>query len=214
MNFLRKHWYDMGGFLSIIVLAFLYIHLKSLSNYQILMYLSLISLFLHQLEEYRFAGTFPGMMNSVMFKSDMPDRYPLNTNTALIINVVVGWLFYFLAAYFSEKAIWLGIAVIMVSFGNFIVHTFVFNIKDNTFYNAGMITSWLFLAPSVYFFFYIVYSENLITTNDYLIGIPFGIALNVIGVLKLIDWLKDKNTKYIFDQRNLLPRDRTSEICK
>ena len=208
MNLLRKHWYDIGGVLSVVVLAFVFINVKSLTDYELLMYLSLVSLFFHQLEEYRIAGTFPGMVNRVMFKSDMPDRYPLNTNTALIVNVVVGWLFYFLAAYFSEKAIWLGIAVIMVSLGNFIVHTFVFNIKGKTFYNAGMITSWLFFAPCVYFFFHIIYSENLISTTDYLIGVPIGIALNVIGILKLIDWLKDKNTKFIFQQRNLLPQDR------
>ncbi|HEY5464022.1 MAG TPA: HXXEE domain-containing protein [Hanamia sp.] len=172
------------------------------------MWLSLASLFFHQLEEYRIAGTFPGMMNRVMFKSDLPDRYPLNTNTALLINVIVGWLFYFLAAFFGKKAIWLGIATIMVSLGNFIAHTFLFNIKGKTFYNAGMITSWIFFAPCVYFFFYIIYSENLITPSDYLIGIPLGVIFNVIGIFKLIDWLKDKNTTYIFGQRNLLPKDR------
>lgn len=208
MNLLRKHWYDIGGVLSIVVLAFVFINVKYLTDYELLMYLSLVSLFFHQLEEYRIPGTFPGMVNRAMFKSDMPDRYPLNTNTALIVNVVVGWLFYFLAAYFSEKAIWLGIAVIMVSLGNFIVHTFVFNVKGKTFYNAGMLTSWLFFAPCVYLFFHIIYSENLISTTDYLIGVPIGIVLNVIGVLKLIDWLKDKNTNFIFEQRNLLPQDR------
>jgi putative effector of murein hydrolase len=136
------------------------------------------------------------------------DRYPLNTNNALIVNIVVGWLFYFMAALFGEKTIWLGIAVIMVSLGNFIVHTFVFNIKVKTFYNAGMITIWIFLAPCVCFFFYVVYSKNLISITDYLIGIPVGIGLNIIAVLKMIDWLKDKNATYIFNQRNLLPADR------
>ncbi len=214
MNILRKHWYDIGGVLSIIVLAFVCMRFKTLTDYELLMYLSLISLFFHQLEEYRIAATFPGMMNRVMFKSDLPDRYPLNTNTALIVNVVAGWLFYFLAAYFSEKAIWLGLVVMMVSSGNFIVHTFVFNIKGKTFYNAGMITSWLFFAPCVYFFFHIIYSENLITTTDYFIGIPMGIALNVIGIIKLVDWLKNKNTKYIFEDRNLLPQDRKRNNTK
>lgn len=178
------------------------------------MWLSLVSLFFHQLEEYRIAGTFPGMMNHVMFHSEFPDRYPLNTNTALIVNVVVGWLFYFLAAFFGEKAIWLGMATILVSIGNFIAHTFLFNLKGKTFYNAGMITSWIFFVPCVYFFFKIVYANNLITTADYLIGIPLGITLNVIGILKMIDWLKDKNTKYIFPQRNLLPQDRDVKLNK
>jgi|SRR6185437_3159875 len=208
MTFLRKHWYDIGGFLSIIVLVFVFLKVKSLTDYELLMYLNLVSLFFHQLEEYRWPGTFPGMINKVMFKSTMPDRYPLNTNTALIVNAVVGWFFYFIAAFLGEKATWLGIAVIMVSLGNFIAHTFVFNIKGKTFYNAGMITSWIFLAPCVLFFIYIIFSENIISQTDYLIGIPLGIALNAIGILKMIDWLKNINTKYIFDQRNLLPADR------
>jgi hypothetical protein len=212
MNFLRKHWYDLGGVLSVLVLIFVFINLKTLTAYEVLMYLSLASLFFHQLEEYRIPGTFPGMVNKVMFKSDLPDRYPLNTNTAFIVNVGIGWLFYFVAAYFGESAIWLGIATIMVSAGNFIVHTFVFNIKGKTLYNAGMITSWLFFAPCIYFFFYIVYSQNLISTIDYLIGVPAGIILNEIGILQLIRWLKDKNTSYIFDERNLLPKEKREKI--
>jgi len=208
MDRLRKHWYDLGGILSVIVLIYVFLNATSLSNYKLLMWLSLVSLFFHQMEEYRIAGTFPGMMNKVMFHSEMPDRYPLNTNTALIVNVAVGWIFYFLAAFFGEKAIWLGMATILVSLGNFIAHTFLFNIKGKTFYNAGMITSWILFAPCVYYFFRIIYANNLVTVSDYLAGIPLGIALNVIGILKLIDWLKDKNTSYIFEQRNVLFENR------
>ncbi|MEO9021579.1 MAG: HXXEE domain-containing protein [Ginsengibacter sp.] len=208
MNTLRNHWYDLGGILSMIVLGYVFINFTSLTEYGLLMWLSLVSLFFHQLEEYRIVGTFPGMLNTVMFNSEMPDRYPLNTNTSLLINVMIGWLTYFLAAFFGEKAMWLGLATILISLGNFIAHTFLFNIKGKIFYNAGMITSWLFFAPSVYFFFYITSSNHLMTTTDYVVGISLGIALNVIGVLKLIVWLKDKNTTYIFEQRNLLPQDR------
>lgn len=209
MDILRKHWYDIGCLLAVVVLGFVFIEKERLSHYQILMWLSLVSLFFHQLEEYRIAGTFPGMVNTVMYKSDMPDRYPLNTNTSLCVNVLVGWLFYFLAALFAEKAVWLGLATIMVSLGNTIAHTTVFKIKGKTIYNAGLITSWLLFAPCIYFFFSVVYTDHLITVKDYLIGIPIGIALNVIGIVKLIDWMADKNTSYIFEQRNLLKRDRS-----
>lgn len=208
MNTLRKHWFDIGGVLAVLVLGFILIKYETLSRYELLMWLSLVSLFFHQLEEYRIAGTFPGMINTAMYKSDMPDRYPLNTNTSLIVNVVVGWLFYFLAAAFAEKAVWLGLATIIVSLGNTISHTTVFNIKGKTLYNAGLVTSWLLFVPRIYFFFPIVYADRLITTTDYVMGIPLGAALNVVGIIKLIDWMADKNTNYIFEQRNLLPRDR------
>lgn len=209
MDTLRKHWYDFGGVLAIITLILLGVSYRSLTAYQILMWLSLVSLFFHQLEEYRIVGTFPGMINKVMYQSHMPDRYPLNTNTSLLINTIVGWLAYLLAACFATKAVWLGMATILVSLGNFAAHTFLFNIKGKTYYNAGMITSWVLFVPCIYCFFYIVYSGHLITTTDYLIGLPLGIALNLLGVLKMIDWLKDKNTAFIFEQRNLLPKDRT-----
>ncbi|MDR3025041.1 HXXEE domain-containing protein [Chryseobacterium sp.] len=208
MNFLRKHWYDIGGILAILVLAYIYVDFKSLSHYQLLMWLSLVSLFFHQLEEYRIAGTFPGMINTAIYHSDIPDRYPLNPNTSLYVNVIVGWLFYFLAAVFAEKAVWLGLATIVVSIGNIIAHTFLFNIKGKTLYNAGLITSLLLFVPCIYFFFSIVYEDHLIKAKDYFIGVPLGIVLNVIGILKLIDWMADKNTKYVFEQRNLLSRDR------
>jgi hypothetical protein len=208
MNFLRKSWFDLGGGFALIVLLYLAFNYPHLSPYQLLMWLSLVSLFFHQLEEYRIVGTFPGMVNSVMFKSDMPDRYPLNMNSALYVNVFAGWLTYFLAAIFAEKAIWLGLATILVSVGNTIAHTLVFNGLGKTVYNAGLATSWLFFAPVVYFFFFITHGEGLITLTDYLIGIPLGIAFNVVGILKLINWMKDRDTPYVFSKRFLLPKDR------
>lgn len=208
MNFLRKHWYDMGGLFAIIVLMYVYTHYNQITKYELIMWLSLVSLFLHQLEEYRIVGTFPGMVNSILYKSNMPDRYPLNTNSSLYINVYVGWLFYILAALFGSKAIWLGIGSILVSVGNTIAHTTLFNIKGKTIYNAGLATCWLFFAPIIFFFFKTIHQENLVTMTDYMIGIPLGITLNVVGILKLIEWNSDKNTKYIFEERQLLVKDR------
>lgn len=207
LKFITRHWFDIGAALSLLVLAYLY-NTSNLTNYDYIMWLSLVSLFLHQLEEYRIVGTFPGMVNRVMYNSDLPDRFPLNALTSVYVNVFIGWFSYFLAALFGQNAVWLGIATILVSLGNTIAHTTVFNIKGNTFYNAGLATCWLFFAPCIYFFFTTIHKEHLVNLTDYLIGIPVGIVLNVIGILKLIDWCKDKETKYIFETRNLLPKDR------
>ncbi len=147
-----------------------------------------------------------------MYNSEIPDRYPLNTNTSVYINVFLGWFGYLLAAIVDDKAIWLGMATILVSLSNTVAHTTVFNLKGRTIYNAGLATSWLFFAPCIYFFFKIIHSENLVSTTDYLIGIPLGFVLNVVGILKLIDWMADKNTTYVFEQRNLLPKDRKNII--
>ena len=74
-----------------------YVFFTPLSQLSWVLWISLMALFVHQFEEYRYPGYFPGMVNLVLFASNQPDRYPLNANTALIVNVIVGWLFYWLA---------------------------------------------------------------------------------------------------------------------
>ena len=207
MNFLRLHWYDIGLVLAVVTGAVLLTtHPQGLS---LILWISLISLFLHQAEEYRFPGTFPGMMNRAMFSSAEPDRFPLNSNTALIINVIVGWLTYFLAALFADGAIWLAIAAILVSVGNFVAHTILFNVRGKTRYSPGMATAIvLFLPISVYFFYFIIHG-NLARPLDWIVGIVLGAALNYLGVLKVIDLLKDKETPFVFPERNVRSTFRT-----
>lgn len=206
MNFMRYHWFDLG--LALALGAGVYLLVTPLSQLSLLLWLSLIALFVHQFEEYRYPGYFPGMMNLTMFASTQPDRYPLNANTSFIVNVVVGWLFYFLAAVFAEKAVWLGIATILVSLGNFVAHTFLFNLKGKSFYNPGMLTADILFLPIVVYFFIFIIQGSLATPFDWILGIGLGIALNYIGILKLIEWLKDEDTPYVFPQRFLPPQAR------
>jgi len=203
MNFMRLHWFDVGIVFALITGAF--VLLNKLNPVSLILWLSLISLFLHQFEEYRYPGYFPGMMNTVMFSSKQPDRYPLNTNTAFIINVFIGWLSYLLAAFLGDRTLWLGIATILVSVGNFIAHTFLFNIKGKTFYNPGMFTAIVLFVPIAAYFGFLLVQSNLATPADWIVGIFLGILFNIIGILKLIDWLKDEDTEYIFPKRSLMP---------
>lgn len=206
LNWLRMHWFELGIFLSLPIIVYLVI--GKVSEVGFILWISLITLFIHQFEEYRYPGYFPGMMNTVMFSSKKPDRYPLNTNTALIVNTVVGWLIYFLAAVFTKSLIWIGIATILVSLGNFVAHTFVFNIKGKTKYNPGMLTAIIFFLPISVYFFYIVLTQNLATLTDWILGIIFGIFLNIFGVIGLIIILKNEDTSFIFPERCLIPSMR------
>jgi hypothetical protein len=208
MNLFRRHWFDIGGILALITLVFVYSSYREMATIQVLLWLSLASLFIHQVEEYRYPGYFPGMLNSALYKSNRPDRYPLNTQTALVVNVPMGWLFYFLAAVFARDYIWLDIATMLVSFGNVVAHTLLFNLKGRTFYNPGMATALILFLPLVYWFIEIVRSAHLAGLGDWIGGIILGLALNAIGILKLIDWLADRNTTYVFEQRQLRPADR------
>ena len=203
MNWLIRHWFDVGLALAVSVGVWLWF--SDLNGLSLLLWISLISLFLHQFEEYRFPGYFPGMMNSVMFSSTQPDRYPLNLRSAFIVNVVEGWLVYFLAALLGERAIWLGMTAILVSAGNFIAHTFVFNIRGKTLYNPGMLTAILLFLPIVVCFFYLVVQSGRATAIDWILGIALGIVFNYVGIIKVIDWFKDRNTLQVFPKRSAPP---------
>ncbi len=75
MTFLRKHWFDIGLILAVITTLMLRLSKIDYNGLEFLVWLNVIALFLHQFEEYRYPGYFPGMLNSVIFKSRQPDRY-------------------------------------------------------------------------------------------------------------------------------------------
>jgi hypothetical protein len=203
MNFMRHHWFDVGLAAAVPLGIFLVLH--RMDWLALLLWVNLISLLLHQFEEYRFPGYFPGMMNTVMFSSDRPDRYPLNTNTALIVNLSVGWLSYLLAALLGERALWLAIATVLVSAGNFVAHTFLFNIKGKTLYNPGMVTAIVLFGPIAVLFFVFIIRYSLVSPAGWITGILLGIVLNYVGILKLIDWMKNPESAYIFPPRFMPP---------
>jgi hypothetical protein len=205
MRFLRNHWFDIGFAIGLAIAAFLFFNSENMSTLNFILWFNFVSLFFHQFEEYRYPGYFPGLINKELFKSKTPDRYPLNTNSALIVNVFLGWFVYLLAALFGEKYIWLAMGVTLISAGNFFAHTILFNIKAKRIYNPGMATSVLLFFPGVFFLFYYIAKYNLASTNDYIIGGILGMIFNYFGIIKVIEWMKDENTKYIFPSRCLPP---------
>ena len=198
MDVFRDRWYQIGiGLATVLSVALLVWH-DSLSSFRALLGVSLVSLFIHQFEEYQFPGGFPRMLNTAMFNSKQPDRYPLNPNTALIINTTIGWTLYALAFIFADRALWLAIASILVSAGNVFAHLILFNIKGKTLYNPGMFTALaLFLPITIYFFVYIT-RHNLLHPLSLIVGLVLGALINYFGVLRLITLLANKNTRFTF----------------
>jgi hypothetical protein len=75
-------------------------------------------------------------------------------------------------------------------------------VKGKTRYNPGMLTSILLFLPVAVMFFFLLIASDAASLFDWLGGIALGAALNVVGILKLIDWLKDRTTSYIFSVRS------------
>lgn len=209
-GFLRYHWFDVGIVLAACVGVYL-IMVRPASQIVLLLWAALAATFIHQFEEYRYPGYFPGMFNSVFFSSKKPDRYPLNANSALVVNLTVGWFAYFLAAAFNLSALWLGIAMMFAAFGQFIIHGLVFNIQGRMHYNPGMVTSIILYVPLAAYFFYLVITTRAASSLDWILGVLMGVALAYFGILKSVDWMKDENTPYVFPARFLMPAKQKTD---
>lgn len=208
MSFWRTHWFDVGGGLALLLGAWLYLHRLSLSTGQLLLGGSFVTLLLHQVEEYRWPGYFPGMLNAAVYRSPLPDRYPLNPQTAFLINVPLGWTAYALAALFGSQFPWLGLATVLVSLGNVGAHAVFFNLRGRTWYNPGLATALLLFLPVALGYGYLLVSHHLAGPRDWLLGLLLGLALNYGCIIKPIDWLANPATPFQFAPRQLRPADQ------
>lgn len=205
MVFWERHWFDVGGILGVILAAWLvagaFTH-SGPTGIDLILWLSLLSLFAHQVEEWRWPGWFPGMLNVVLFRSSDPWRFPLNVRSGLAVNVAVGWVSYVLAALLGARALWLALATILVSVGNCVLHLGVIPVRGRLPYNPGMATSLiLFLPISVWF---VASAWTSMSALDVVVGILLGIVLNAFGVIGLIRVMEDPHAP-AFEARQVEP---------
>src|SRR5438046_2758681 len=94
MRFFRRHWYDVGLVVALLASITLVVLWRDMDVLQRLLLLNFIAILIHQYEEYGWPGGEPGIINIAIQPSPTPDRYPLNQNSAMVINVLAAYLFY------------------------------------------------------------------------------------------------------------------------
>jgi hypothetical protein len=188
MQWYRRHWYDVGLAVALAVLVCGV--LVQLSTLQQILLLSFVVLLLHEFEEYGWPGGLPAFMNEVMRPGGRIDRYPVNQNNSVAVNVYAGYPFYALPIFFPRQ-IWLGLAPILFGFLENVLHLLLGSIKAKALYNPGLLTvaPWLVLGI---WYLYEIYHHNLITATDWLIAVPYlagwvGIFLAWMGYVLLAD---------------------------
>ncbi len=196
MTWYRGNWYWVGGLVAVAALIYLAVAWNRLDTLQRALLAGFALVPAHEFEEYGWPGGEPAIMNKVIQPSDRPDRYPLNQNSAMIVNV--SWYpFAFLALIF-EHQIWLGLGTLLFWIGQFGVHGVVTNRKLKTLYNPGTLTMLLGLALLGYYAYY-VESNDLASIWDWVGGIAVMAAFAVIFLLKMTyTWLADRNSPHSF----------------
>jgi hypothetical protein len=216
MQFVRRHWYDLG--LALAVIAVVWSFFGHLRTVQVILLLNFAVLTLHQFEEYGWPGGFPWIMNEVIRPRGGPaDRYPLNQNNAFFINVVLAWPFYLISVFFPD-VVWLGLAPTLFGLGQFIAHGIVINRMLKSLYSPGLVAVVLGHVPLGIWYLVEVCSKSMITLWDWAFAVVYIACFIVVGMLTVgFRLLADKDSRYPFaseemerfDPRRNLARIRT-----
>jgi hypothetical protein len=199
MKFYRRHWYDIGGIIAIGAIAYLVVFWNQMDILVRVLLMSFIAILLHQYEEYGFPGGEPAIMNMALQNSDIPDRYPLNQNSAMVTNVICALIY--LLPVFLPHVIWLGLAPMLMGIMQFIVHGIATNIKMKSIYNPGLgAVVFLHFPIGIYYIWYIV-SNGLVQATDWILAILY-LAFIAGGIVNGLTYkvLANRNSKYPFDQ--------------
>jgi hypothetical protein len=165
------------------------------------MWISFMALLVHQFEEYAWLGGFPAVMNIAWQPDQMgkPDRYPLNRQSALFVNVFFAYPFYILPVLFPNL-IWLGLAQVLFGMAQFIVHGILINRKMRSIYNPGLFAVVFLHWPiGIYYIWYVVVN-NLVQWWMWPVAIVLLALVAFFGVnMPVSRWFADPNSPYPFD---------------
>lgn len=193
MNFIRDHWFYLGLIFFVFLAFYGTLERTSLSSYKILLLASLMSLPLHQFEEYALPGGGPLVINKVFWgeKKDFMN-YPGNWNSIMIVNLSA-YIFY-IAAFLLSHVYWLGLSIMLFNLFQVLGHGLEMNIKGKTWYNPGMATSiFLFLPVSV---LYIREIADFLSVYTVLLSMAAIFVIVIVTVIMPVQGLKNRNSPY------------------
>jgi hypothetical protein len=198
MGFFRRHWYDVGAVVAAAAIISLIAGWQDMSVLRRLLALNFIVLLIHQYEEYGWPGGEPAIMNMGLQRSDCPNRYKLNQNSAMVVNVLAAYGFYLVPVFFPT-VIWLGLAPVLFGILQFVIHGIVTNAKLRSLYNPGLAAVVLGHIPIGAYYLYYVHAQGLASVWDWVFGIAYMLAFQYVFLFKLtFVWLADLNSPYAF----------------
>jgi hypothetical protein len=193
----RRNWPRIGGLIGMGVGAAVALGHRRMSRPQLISALNFGALQVHQYEEYQDPGYFPGQFNRDVFHSDRPDRYPVNTNVAMIVNTALGYPFYLLPVVFPKKR-WLGIAPVLFGIGQAGAHGIVFPRLAKARYSPGFLASIFLHVPLGIEYLRALHAERPIERPEWKNGVLYTVAFAVGGLAVPNVVFRDRDSPYRF----------------
>jgi hypothetical protein len=200
---MRNHWYDLGVLPIAAAAICLICGWSAMDMLQKLALFNFIVIFWHQFEEYRFPGGEPAITNLVSQRnSDAPaDRYPLNQNNAMVINLTAAYTLYLFPVLFPH-VLWLGLAPVVFGMAQLIVHVFKTPHQiGNRIYSPGAAAVVFGHLPVGIFWLFFTISNGILHWYDVLLGVIY-LAVFIGGFMLKIGYgvLKSSTSPYPFPE--------------
>ena len=203
----RDNWFNVGAVLAMTIAGALALSHRRLSRPRLFSALNLAALMVHQFEEYGFPGYFPGLLNAGVFKSDKPDRYPLNTNSSLIVNAAAGYPFYLLPVLFPKRR-WLGLGPVLFGFGQVVFHGIVAPLRTKARYGPGFLSAFFLHVPIGINYLRAVGSERPLERGELVWAAACTLAFAALGIGAPLKLLRNEESPYRFTERQVGPYGR------
>ena len=132
---------------------------------------SIAVLFLHFFEEFGFPGGFPWMGVKVLLGSREKDSTKWNCNN---LNSMFGNWGFLVLVYVLPLVLpdmhFLLLAAMIFSLMELVMHLILFNVKQRTLYNPGLVTGVFMLAPLSIYYFANIYDAGFFVWSDYILA--------------------------------------------
>lgn len=201
MKLICKHWYQAGlvsAGIALVVLIFNWSNLSILARVSLI---NFIGIMLHQFEEYGLPGGTPYFMNKYMRGGN--ERYPLNQLSAMLVNVIIGYVCYLLPVFLPD-VLWLGMTTILYGcVFQVIMHICTFATKFHRFYNPGLGAVLCIHVPCGIYYIWYTARNQLMAANDWIFTAIYlmGMILFTALVGQLI--FSSKESKYPFSEKEI-----------
>lgn len=202
-KFYRENWYYIGGVYFVALSFIMGFWGSHFSHIQVILIFSFMALLIHQFEEYALPGGFPAIFNRTVNRElERPERYPLNKNSCLIVNVILAYPFYILAI-LLPGVIWLGLAQVIFGMMQIFMHGIFINLRMKSWYNPGLAAViFLHIPIGIYYIWYVA-AYGLAGTWDYIAGFICAIIVAILIIALPVRLLADKQSKYPFSENEM-----------
>ena len=205
LNFMRRNWYYVGGGLCAGLVVVLVLAWNDLSVLRRLLLVSFMALLVHQLEEYAWPGGFPAVMNVAWMpgKGALADRYPLNRQGALFVNVMFAYPYYVLPIVFPSLT-WMGLGQVWFGVAQLGIHGIVINRKLRSIYNPGLFAVVFLHVPIGAYYTWYIAAHGLAAWWTWPIAIAWVAFGAVMGVaMPVTKWFASRDSSYPFSEREM-----------